>query len=200
MIADGNDGYALRMKAADIAEHKKDAAGEKQNLEAAHRLDPTQVEPLQGLFDLAHKGNDKSGELWALSRLAMLDQHSRKVWNMLLERLLDNGNWEEAVKVGESAMFIDVQNWKTHRLYARALARTGRFASAVFELNSALVCNPKPKEQAEIYAELAKGYEKLKEPEMAKRALEYQKQIESAPAPGPGPAPRGHGGGDDEGT
>ena len=29
---------------------------------------------------------------------------------------------------------------------ARALARTGRFVTAVYELNSALVCKPKPKE------------------------------------------------------
>ena len=199
MIADGHDGYVLRMKAADLAEHKKDTATEKQNLEAAHKLDPTQVEPLQGLYDLAHKAKDKNGELWALSRIAMLDQHDRKVWNLLLEHLLETGDWEQARTVGEGAMFIDVHNWKTHRMYARALARTGRFVSAVYELNSALVCKPKPKDQADVYGELAKAYEKLKEPEMAKQALEYQKQIESAPAPGPAGAPKGRRG-DDEGT
>jgi tetratricopeptide (TPR) repeat protein len=191
MIADGNDGYAVRMKAADLAEHKKDVASEKQNLEAAHKLDPTQVEPLQGLYDLAHKSGDKDAELWALSHIALLDQHDRKVWNLLLEHQLEVGNWEEARKVGESLMFIDVHNWKAHRLYARALARTGNFVSAVYELNSALVCHPKlPKDQADIYGALAKTYEKLKEPEMAAKALEYQKQIAAAPAPGPGPEPK----------
>ncbi len=200
MIADGNDGYVVRLKAADLAEHKKDLAAAKLNLEAAAKLDPTQVEPLQGLFDLAHKASDKNGELWALSRIAKLDQHDRKVWNMLLERLLERGDWEEARQVGESAMFIDVHNWKTHRLYARALARTGRFLSAVYELNSALVCKPKPKDQADLYGELGKAYEKLKEPEMAKQALEYQRQIAAAPAASPGaPAPDHHGG-EDEGT
>ncbi len=196
MIADGNDGYVVRMKAADLAEHKKDLAVEKQNLEAAHKLDPTQAEPLQGLYDLAHKANDKDGELAALSKLAMIDQHDRKVWNLLLEHLLAKGDWEEARKVGESALFIDVHNWKTHRLYAKALARTGNFVSAVYELNSALVCHPKlPKDQAEIYGELVKAYTKLKEPEMAKQAQEYQTQIEAAPAPAPGPEKKGHHGG-----
>ena len=191
MIADGNDGYVVRMKAADLAEHKKDVAAEKQALTAAHKLDPTQVEPLQGLYDLAHKAGDKDAELWALSRLALLDQHDRKVWNLLLEHQLEVGNWEEARKVGESAMFVDVKNWKTHRLYARALARTGSFVSAVYELNSALVCHPKlPKDQAEIYGELAKAYDKLKEPEMAQKAREYQKQIEAAPSPA-GPRAQG---------
>ena len=200
LIADGHDGYAVRMKAADVAERKKDTAAEKQNLEAASKLDPSQVEPLQGLYDLAHKANDKDGELAALRRIAMLDQHDRKVWNLLLDHLLERGQWEEARQVGEGAMFVDVHNWKTHRLYARALARTGRFVSAVYELNSALVCKPKPKDQADIYGELAKAYEKLAEPEMAKRAAEFQKQIESAPAAPPPPARGRPHGGDDQGT
>jgi tetratricopeptide (TPR) repeat protein len=200
MIADGNDGYVVRLKAADLAEHRKDNEAVKKNLTAAHELDPTQVEPLQGLYDLAHKANDKSGELWALSLIAQLDQHDRKVWNLLLSRLVERGDWEQARQVGESAMFIDVHNWKTHRLYARALARTGRFVSAVYELNSALVCHPKPKDQAEIYGELGKAYEKLKEPEMAKQALTYQKEIEAAPAPSPASPGPAHHGAEDEGT
>jgi cellulose synthase operon protein C len=177
MIADGNDGYALRLKAADLAEMEKDEARMKTNLEAASRFDPSQEEPIQGLFDLAHKQKDAEGELAALRQIAMIDQHDRRVWGMLLERLVERGLWEEARKVGESAMFIDVQNPKVHRLYARALARTGNFVSAVYELNSALVCKPKPKEQAEIYGELAKAYDKLKQDEMAKQARDFQKQV-----------------------
>ncbi len=191
MIADGHDGYALRMKAADIAELKKDDARAKANLEAAYKLDPTQVEPLQSLFDLAHKKKDDAGELWALSRLSLLDQHDRKIWGMLLQRLVDKGRWEEAAKVGESALFVDVANPKVHRLYARALARTGRFISAVYELNSALVCKPRAKEQAEIYGELATAYERLKKDDLAQKAREYQKQIAAAPGGGMGgPDPR----------
>jgi tetratricopeptide (TPR) repeat protein len=199
MITDGNDGYAVRLKAADLAEHKKDVAAAKQNLEAAAKLDPTQSEPLQGLFDLAHKENDKDGELRALSRLSKLDQHDRKVWVMLLERLVERGDWEEARRVGESALFIDVQNPKVHRLYARALARTGRHLSAVYELNSALICKPRPKEQAEIYDDLGRAYDKLGEAEMAKQAREYKRQIDSAPVvdePRHGRHPKGG----DEGT
>jgi tetratricopeptide (TPR) repeat protein len=199
MIADGNDGYALRMKAADVAEAKKQDALVKSNLEAAHKLDPSQVEPLQGLYDLAHKRKDDDGELWALRRLSLLDQHDRKVYNLLLERLLAKGQWEEARQVGESSMFVDVKNPKTHRMYARALARTGRFLSAVYELNSALVCKPKPKDQIEIYEDLAKAYDKLGEAEYAKQAREFARQIGSAPA-GPGPRPMGPPGADPMGT
>lgn len=183
MVADGHDGYAVRMKLADLAEHRKDEAGMRKNLEAAVNLDPTQVEPLQGLYDLAHKRKDGDGELSALIRLSQLDQHDRKVWGLLLEKLVARGRWEDAARAGESALFIDVRNPKIHKLYARALARTGRQVSAIYELNSALICKPKPKEQAEIYGMMAEGYDKLGEPEMAKKAREYRRQIESAPAP-----------------
>jgi tetratricopeptide (TPR) repeat protein len=175
MIADGNDGYAVRMKAADIAEYKKDVATEKRHLEAAHQLDPSQVEPLQALYDLAHRSHDAEGELWALRRIAPLDQHDRKAWNLLLERLVERGEWEEARKIGEGAMFVDVLNGKTHRLYSRALARTGHFADAAYELDSALVCHPAPKDRAEILGELADLYERLSEPQKAREARERQR-------------------------
>ncbi len=101
---------------------------------------------------------------------------------MYLERLVQKGQWEEAAKIGEGALFVDVANPKIHRLYARALARTGRFVSAVYELNSAIVCKPKPKDQAEIYGELALAYDRLKSPDLAAKAREYQKQVSRAPA------------------
>ncbi len=182
MIADGNDGYAVRMKSADIAEVKKDTLRQKVELEAASKLDPTRLEPVQGLYDLAHKQQNTDEELKALRQLTLLDQHDRKVWGMYLERLVQKGQWEEAVKIGEGALFVDVANPKVHRLYARALARTGRFVTAVYELNSAIICKPKPKEQAEIYGELALAYDKLKSPELAAKAREYAKQVGSSPA------------------
>lgn len=187
MIAGGNDGYAVRMKAADLAEHKKDPGAQKKSLEAAVKLDPTQVEPLQGLFDLARKQGDKAGELSALARLAKLDQHDRKVWTLLLDRLLEKGDWEAAREVGEGAMFVDVKSAHVHRMYARALARTGRFVSAIYELNSALLCSPKPSEQLEIYEELATAYKKVNEPDFEKQAREYKHQIEATPVTAPSP-------------
>ncbi|WP_437280704.1 tetratricopeptide repeat protein [Sorangium sp. So ce375] len=185
MIADGHDGYVVRMKLADLAELKKDAAKMKANLEAASRQDPTQAEPLQGLYDLAHRQKDAAGELSALRRLALLDQHDRRVWRRLLRLLVERGAWEEARKVGESAIFVDVANPEIHRLYARALARTGRHVSAIYELNSALLSGSKPGDAAEIYGELAKAYAKMKRDDYAKQALEYQKSMRGASPPAP---------------
>jgi tetratricopeptide (TPR) repeat protein len=192
MIADGNDGYAVRMMLADIAEATDNEAELKKNLEEAYKLDTSQVEPLQALYDLAHKKKDADAELAALRRIAMLDQHDRRVWGRLLKTLVERGLWEEARKVGESAMFVDVANPDVHRLYARALARTGQQISAIFELNSAILCKPEPADMKQIYEDMAVGYDKLKEPEFAKQAREYAKQI-GASAPS-----KGKGGDDDE--
>jgi cellulose synthase operon protein C len=177
MVANGHDGYALRMKAADIAELRKDKQRMKVSFEAAFRFDPSQAEPLQGLYDLASQQKDPAGQLDALRRLALLDQHDRRVWVKLLELLVERGLWEEAIKAGESAIYVDVANPKVHRLYARALARSGRQVSAIFELNSAILAKPEPAEAAQIYEELAKGYEKLKKDEFAKQAKSLAKLV-----------------------
>jgi tetratricopeptide (TPR) repeat protein len=177
MIADGNDGYAIRMMLADLAEAQEDEAKLKKNLEEAFKLDTSQVEPLQALYDLAHKKKDGDAELAALRQIALLDQHDRRVWVRLLRLLVEKGLWEEARKAGESAMFIDVSNPEVHTLYSRALARTGNQISAVFELNSAILCKPEPAVLKKIYEDLATGYDKLKEPDFAKKARDYAEQV-----------------------
>jgi tetratricopeptide (TPR) repeat protein len=194
LIKNGNDGYSVRMKAADIAEAKNDKKAMKKHLFAAFKLDPSQAEPLQALYDLAHEAKDEQGELWALRNLAPLDQHDRQVWNLLLEKLVAKGEWKEAAKVGEAAMYIDVANPKVHFLYARALARTGRHKKAIFELNSALAAKPDIKFAVEIYKKMAAGYRKLGKKEYAEKAEKYAKQMTALKPkePPPGADPHEH--------
>ncbi|MEZ4297432.1 MAG: hypothetical protein R3B70_20890 [Polyangiaceae bacterium] len=189
MIASGHDGYTLRMMLADMAEAQEDPEKMKRNLEEAYKLDTSQVEPLQALYDLAHKKKDEAAELEALRRIALLDQHDRRVWGRLLKMLVERGLWEEAKKIGEGAIFVDVANPETHRLYARALARTGQQNSAIFELNSAILCKPKDDVLLQIYEDMATGYDKLKQPKFAEQAREYARQVKST-------APKGE---DDDG-
>lgn len=174
----GHDGYAVRMKAADLAELQKRPDAMREHLWAAHRFDPTQAEPLQALYDVAHEAKDIDGELAALRLLAQLDQHDRRVWGRLLRRLVQRGKWEEARAVGESALFVDVHNPEVHRLYAKALARTGRHVSAIFELNSAILAGAKPAEAAAIYRNMAEGYRKLGREDHAAEAERYAELME----------------------
>jgi tetratricopeptide (TPR) repeat protein len=170
LVRSGSDGYAVRMKAADIAEAKDDLEAMRRELFAAHQFDPSQVEPLQAIHDVARKRKDASEELFALRKLADLDQHDRRVWRKLLRLLVERGQWEEAVRVGESAMFVDVMHPETHVHYARALARTGRHVSAIFELNSALKARPEPALAAQIYARMAEGYRRMGKADFAEKA------------------------------
>ena len=179
LIAAKHDGYAVRMRAADIAELQDDKEAMKKQLFKAHRFDPTQAEPLQALYDLARKQKDGQGQLWALRELSKLDQHDRRVWKRLLAMLVQRGKWEQARRVGESAIYIDVANPEVHWLYARALARTGRQVTAIFEMNSAIIAGAPPPFAARIYRSMAEGYRKLGRPQYAQQAEGYAAQMQA---------------------
>ncbi|MBX3190434.1 MAG: tetratricopeptide repeat protein [Labilithrix sp.] len=172
MRGTGNDGYVVNSMLADIAEEQKDDTRMRFHLEAAHRFDPSQSEPLKGLFDLASQEKREGDALAALEKLAQLEQHDRKVWRMLLERLVAQKRWDDARRIGESAVFVDVTGGVTHTLYARALAAQNAHDKAVFELESALLCNMKPKESATAHALLAQELVALKKNSDAKKHLD----------------------------
>ena len=177
MRAAGHDGYAVRMKAADVAEAKDDSDGMRTELFAAHEFDVSQAEPLQAIHDLARKRKDPNEQLFALRELTKLDQHDRRVWRRLLAMLVERGLWEEATRIGEAAMFVDVMSPETHFLYARALARTGKHVSAIFELNSALKARPEPELARKIYATMAEGYRHLGKADYATAAETFAKAL-----------------------
>lgn len=154
--AAGGDGYVIEMALADLAEDKKDHAGQRAALEAAHRFDPTQPDPLKGLFELAKTDKRDADALVALREVARLDPHDRHAWAKLLGLLVEGKKWDEARKVGESAIYVDVESAPVHVGYAQALAAGGDHDTASFELESALLCDGKPDEKAEAHALLAR--------------------------------------------
>ena len=90
---------------------------------------------------------------------------------------MERQRWEEARAVAESAIFVDVTNPELHRLYARTLANLGKRTQAIYEYNSAIIAGAPPEMAVGIYAEMAKGYEKLGKPELQKRALEFKERV-----------------------
>jgi tetratricopeptide (TPR) repeat protein len=177
MIDGGADGYAVRMKLARIADATDDYPAARASLEAASKLDPSQSAPVAGLISIARKTHDGRSEVAQLRRYVLLEQHDRSAWNRLLEGLVQRYKWDDAVKVGESAIYVDVANPEVHRLYARALANSGRHLTAVYEYNSALIAGAPPEMATEIYRELAKGYDKLGQPKLAEQARAYEKRV-----------------------
>ncbi len=157
LIADGHDGYAVEMLLAQ-ALGANDEAGAKVALESATSFDPSQATPQYALADLAEKNGDLPGEMRALRILCMLEQHEPKVYQRLLHRLIEVGAFDEAVTVGEAAIYADVEGLATHSLFAEALAKTKHRDRAIFELESAVLCQGSPDELAEAHARLAELY------------------------------------------
>ena len=138
-IANGADGYALRMMLGDMALAEKDPVKATAEYEKAAAFDPSMAEPLQAIVDLAHKAKDDGRELVFLRKLSLLDQHDRRVWRRLLGQLVAKKQYDEAKKVGESAMYVDVHGGETHALYAEALLGTKDADGAIFEADSAML-------------------------------------------------------------
>jgi cellulose synthase operon protein C len=174
MRSTGHDGYVVHSMLADIAEDQKNDTAMRFHLEAAYRFDPSQSEPLKGLFDLATTAKREGDALDALEKLAQLEQHDRKVWRLLLDKLVTAKRWDDARRIGESAIFVDVMGAQTHTLYARALSATNAHDKAVFELESAVLCPGKPPEKATAHALLAQELVTLK------RNLEAKKHLDEA--------------------
>ncbi len=154
--AAGGAGYTVQMALAEVAASAKDDAGARAALEAARRYDPTQVDPLRALYDMADQEKRDDDALALLREIARIDQHDRRAYRLLLDKLVERKDWDEAVRVGESAMFVDVESAAVHVGYARALAATGDHAKSAYELESAILCDAKPEDRATALALLAR--------------------------------------------
>jgi tetratricopeptide (TPR) repeat protein len=154
MLGDGQDGYSVQMLLADAAEAADDAATRVAALEAAEKLDPSQVGPLHALFQLAEQKGDAARALELLRRLSVLSEHDAGVYRELLVRLVARREFAEALRVGEAALNVDIAGFETHFAYAQALLATGDKRRAKFEFESALLCQADPVRHAAARAEL----------------------------------------------
>ncbi|HEY8943369.1 MAG TPA: tetratricopeptide repeat protein, partial [Polyangiaceae bacterium] len=97
MVQDGQDGYSVDLELADLARARGDSASARAALELAHRKDPTQVEPLIALAEIARGADVAKEELSILEKLARLSEHSPAVHRRLLQRLIADKRYADAV-------------------------------------------------------------------------------------------------------
>jgi cytochrome c-type biogenesis protein CcmH/NrfG len=182
MIAAKQDGYAVRLLLARLLTAKGDDVSARASLEKAASFDPLSPAPHYMLADIAHARADDDAELAAMRRLAQLEQHENKVYRRLLDLLVAKNGWDEAVKVGEAAVYADMEGFTTHRLFAEALARTGNKARAAFELESATMSPAEPKQLSEAHTRLAEIYASVgRAKDAAKSRKRAQELLASAP-------------------
>jgi predicted Zn-dependent protease len=182
LVAAGHDGYSVRLAFADVV---ATPAERHAALEAAHRFDPLQSAPLRALAELANAEGNAEAELGALRSLVILEENDGDSYRRLLELLISRGAFEEARKVGEAGVFVDVESATMHMLYADALAGAGARKDALFEFESATLTNGEPAELARAhqkYSEaLAKAGDKRGAAAHAKTAAELRDKEKAGP-------------------
>jgi Flp pilus assembly protein TadD len=184
MIESKQDGYAVRLLLGKLLSAAGDDPGARVALEKAASFDPLSATPYYLLAEIAHARADDDAELAALRRLGQLEQHENKVYRRLLALLAAKKGWEEAVKVGETAVYADMEGFTTHRIYGEALAQTGDKQRAVYELESAALTLAEPKELAETQTRLAELYSSVGRGRDAARARKRAQELRAtAPAP-----------------
>jgi tetratricopeptide (TPR) repeat protein len=171
LLRNQGDGYETRLVEAEWLTQTKDANAARSALEAAHRFDPSQAEPVARLAELAR--DNASEEIRWLEKLALLSQHEPPVYVRLLELLVQEGKLERAIEVGEAALHADMTGLETHLWFGRALAQKGDLKRAAFELESATLCQGPPAARAQAHRELAEVQTKLGQ---ARGARENQKR------------------------
>ncbi|HYP91536.1 MAG TPA: tetratricopeptide repeat protein, partial [Polyangiaceae bacterium] len=184
MIADKQDGYAVRLLLGKLLAAAGDDAGAREALEKATTFDPLSATPQYLLAEIAHARADDDAELAAMRRLGQLEQHEGKVYRRLLTLLVAKKGWEEAVKVGETAVYADMEGFTTHRLFGEALAQTGDKQRAVYELESAALSRAEAKDLAENQTRLAELYGSVGRGRDAARSRKLaQELLAKAPKP-----------------
>jgi predicted Zn-dependent protease len=158
MIEAKQDGYAVRLLLGKLLAAAGDDPNARTALEKAASFDPLSATPHYLLAEMAHTRADDDAELAALRRLGDLEQHENKVYRRLLGLLVAKKAWAEAVKVGEVAIYADMEGFATHRMFGEALAQTGNKQRAVFELESAALSQADAKDLAETQTRLAELY------------------------------------------
>ncbi len=144
LLALGKDGFDVRMLLAQLASRRGDVVSEARELERARAFDPSQSAPLVRLAMLAARAGDRTREIALLEELALLEQHDASVYRRLLTLLIEERRFDEAARWGESALWADIRGFETHSLWARALEGIGDSGRALFELESAVLCEASP--------------------------------------------------------
>lgn len=142
LLATGKDGWELRMMEARAARAARDDARMERALQAATRLDPSQVEAFQGLAELFERTRRDADRARALREVVRLDQHDREALGDLLDALVASRAWADLRALREHATNLDPNSLGVHLALAHALYETGDRDGAVFEYESALALEP----------------------------------------------------------
>jgi hypothetical protein len=121
MLAQGLDGYQLRMLLARTEQKLQHVPRALEHLSRAELIDPERSEAYELDAQLAATAGDKAREKAALAQFSLLDQHARAPLMRLLTLLAEQHDYALLVTRSEAGLYLDPENPELHRLRAEAL-------------------------------------------------------------------------------
>jgi tetratricopeptide (TPR) repeat protein len=139
-LAAGLDGYELRARLGVAALKAGNLAEAERELRRAADLDPEQDEPLRELQQ-AFEGAGRHAEALALlEEIARRNPQLEAPLNKLVRTHAAAGRWDLVRTFAPMALNVNPHAADVHLAFGRALAAGGDRAQAIFELESALLC------------------------------------------------------------
>jgi tetratricopeptide (TPR) repeat protein len=182
--AKGLDGYGLRLDLAAAAQKTGNLAAAVAHFEKAAALDPQQPEPHLGIAKIHLEAGREDAAVAAMRQAADLEPHDRGLYRDLVARLAKRGEWDLVRQYGERSLWNDPFHAPLHVSLARAYEKTGGMKQAIFELESALLCEPE--DAASVHVELGrlllKAGQRARAREHAGKALEIDSSSTDAQA------------------
>jgi len=158
----------LRLNLAEAALKSSNRAKARLHFEAAAALDPQQVEPQMHLAKIAFDEGAEDRGLVHLMKAAERNPHDRGLYRELLSRLTKREHWDDVLRFGELSLWNDPLNHELHLQLARAYEHARRHKQALFELESAALCEPE--DIAAVYLAEALYYQRNGKRDQAQRS------------------------------
>lgn len=138
ILEGGHDGHDLRLMLADNALQRNDVDAALSHLEVAIARDPDGIKAYRSLLKVAEARQAPPLALRALRGVVRLDQHDRLSHLALLAVLVRAQDWQGAVALGQSALYVHPASPELHYLLGRAHMGLGQPALALPELRRAV--------------------------------------------------------------
>lgn len=178
LVAAGGDGYDARIRLGAIAIRAGDIAAAETHLARAKQVDPERSEPYLLLADLYFKQKRDADALAELERYVYLEQMEYGPVKQLVDKHRAAKNWAKVREFGEIAVLINPYDPDLHVALGDAYVELRQHDPAIYEYDSALVCDPPLRRPAVAYIGLARAYLAKKDMKQARKALDAALKLE----------------------
>lgn len=139
LLAQGTDGYGIRMALGRMAAGADDVEGAVKHLNEAKKWDPDRSEPYALLMQL-YEAKDRRDDLLKEGEAILdLEEHDHDTAKLLIDRYALDKRWADLARVAPRIIGITPNEVFVHQQYGLALANLNRPKEAIFELESALI-------------------------------------------------------------